>query len=90
MGGTDMKYGTALYIAVALILVMAISAMAISPETSNNIFKNAIQSLASISSTGNNPVNAGGNTEIPEFTVLIIPVATTIGLMFLFQNKNIK
>ncbi len=84
-----MKYGTALYIAVALILVMAISAMAISPETTNNIGKNALASISSYV-TGYNNVNPGGNTEIPEFTVLIIPVATTIGLMFLFQNKNIK
>lgn len=86
-----MKYVNAL-IVVALFMVMAISAMAISPETTNNIGKNAIQGLASISRslTGYNTGNSGGITEVPEFSVLIIPVATTIGLMFLFQHNKTK
>ena len=94
-----MKFGNTLYIAVALFMVMGISAMAAYPETSNNIGENVKKVLDSpisfltstVSSvTGGNTESTGSSTEIPEFPALIIPVATTIGLMFLFQHKKTK
>ncbi len=95
-----MKYGNALYIAVALFMVMGVSAMAAGQETAIKIFNDAttnldisvsnLGSLISNSFSSKQTISNEAVSQIPEFPALIIPVATIIGLMFLFQHKKTK
>jgi hypothetical protein len=90
IGGTYMKYSKALYITVVLFIIMGISAMA-SPEnmikTFNDATTNLISSVSKTLQFDSSTSNLNG-AQIPEFPALIIPVASIIGLMFLFQHKK--
>jgi hypothetical protein len=88
MGGKGMKYVNAFYIAVILFIVVGISAMAY-PENTIGIVNNAITIVqTSILSVGTSKLDTNNN--IPEFPKVALPMATVIGLVFLFHIKRQK